>query len=109
MPVRAPAEPGPGLDGRDAGQGFVALVERLALHVPPNEVGKWPKLDIGDWRAGLLASWLVAIAKAVETGGTPGSRLKDLQTVHRLALKGVEYGVIQKQCNEYLAQQGTKP
>jgi len=91
------------------GQGFLALVERLALHVPPNEVGKWPNLEIGDWRAGLLASWLVAIAKAVETGGTPATRLKDLQTVHKLALKGVEYGVIQKQCNEYLAQQGKTP
>jgi len=89
--------------------GFVALIERLALHVPPNEVGTWPNLRAGDWRAGLLASWLVAISKAVATDGTPESRLKELQTVHKLALKGVEYGVIQKQADEHLARQTTQP
>jgi hypothetical protein len=91
------------------GKSFISLIERLALHVPPNEVGKWPKLAVGDWREGLLASWLVAISKSVEKNGTPASRLKDLGTVHKLALKGVEYGVIQKQCIEHLAKEGATP
>jgi hypothetical protein len=91
------------------GTSFISLIERLALHVPPNEVGKWPKLAVGDWREGLLASWLVAISKSVEKNGTPASRLKDLGTVHKLALKGVEYGVIQKQCIEHLVKQGATP
>jgi hypothetical protein len=89
------------------GASFTSLVERLALDVPPNEVGKWPKLAVGDWRDGLLASWLVAISKSVEKKGTPAKRLEDLGTVHKLALKGVEYGVIQKQCTEHLAKKGT--
>lgn len=91
------------------GTSFTSLVERLALDVPPNEVGKWPKLAVGDWRDGLLASWLVAISKSVETKGTPADRLEDLETVHKLALKGVEYGVIQKQCTEHLAKKGSAP
>lgn len=87
---------------------FLALIERLALHVPPNEVGIWPNLQAGDWRAGLLASWLVAISKSVAIDGTSESRLKEIQTVHRLALKGVEYGVIQKQCAAHLATQAAQ-
>jgi hypothetical protein len=87
---------------------FVALIERLALHVPPNEVGTWPKVETIDWRSGLLASWLVAISKSVDVDGTPATRLKELQTVHKLALKGVEYGVIQKQCDAHLTKQAAQ-
>lgn len=92
-----------------SGKAFIALVERLALDIPPNEVGLWPALEPGEWRSGLLASWLVAIAHSLDTAGTAKSRLDGLKTVHKLALKGVEYGVIQKQCKEYLDKQGSQP
>jgi hypothetical protein len=90
------------------GSAFVALIERLALDIPPNEVGTWPDVESGDWRSGLLASWLVAISHSLNTAGTIKARLDALQTVHKLALKGVEYGVIQKHCKEYLAKKAVQ-
>jgi hypothetical protein len=84
------------------GEEVVGLVERLALHVPPNEIGTWPTTKTVDWRSGLLASWLYALTHSLDSALPMKECLQSVQTIQKLAIKGIEYAVLQKQYQKHL-------
>lgn len=81
------------------------LVERLSKHVPPNEIGVWPKAGIVDWRSGLLAAWLMTLCQIEDSSMNAATRRKALQTTQKVSLKGIEYALLQRQYASFLKKQ----
>jgi hypothetical protein len=82
------------------------LLERIAVDVPPNEVGQWPKLRPANWRSAILASWLTAITASSDTARTAAERAKRIKTIQKLALKGIEYALLQRKYLNFKQHQG---
>jgi hypothetical protein len=79
------------------GKEVIGLIERLSLKVPPNEIATWPNQIAVDWRSGLLASWLTAFSTIVDAKLDIKDCLKSVHTTQKLALKGIEYAILQRQ------------
>lgn len=82
------------------------LLERLQLEVPPNEIGIWPNNEAADWRAALCASWLYALGDSLRQGLTSDERYAALLTTQRLALKGIEYALLQQAYGNFATTKG---
>jgi hypothetical protein len=85
------------------------LLERLAVDVPPNEIGTWPNLTPVDWRSGLLAAWLLTFCQQTDAASTPQERRDRVRTTKRVALKGIEYALLQNQYATHLSTKGQSP
>lgn len=79
-----------------ASEDLPALLERLAIDVPPNEIGSWPDVRTPDWRSAMLASWLSAVSATCDDCASLEERTKRTKTIHKLALKGIEYSLLQQ-------------
>lgn len=79
------------------------LLQRLALNVPPCEVGLWPSSTSVDWRSSLLAGWLAHLARILKPANSPESQFKLLNTTHRLTMKGIELALLSREFSTHLA------
>lgn len=80
-----------------------ALLKRLSLQVPPNEIGVWPDMHPVDWRSAILAAWLISYSQLANVAMSADVRRQHLATTQKLAAKGVEYAILRRQHEEFLA------
>lgn len=73
------------------------LLDRLALGIPPNEVGVSPYSKVVDWRSAILAAWLCKIHGYKK--GLPDPvpmNSSDIDRLQKITLRAVEYILLQK-------------
>jgi hypothetical protein len=71
-----------------------ALLERLELSVPPNELGSWPNVRPSDWRSTLAASWIYLLDQTLDgVSSNEGPYVRE-EVTRTLAEKGIEYAIL---------------
>ena len=71
------------------------LVKRLKQGLPPNEIGNSIDPTAVDERSSVLAGWLVSL-EASQASADTGQAIADLGRLNEKALRGLEYGVLQR-------------
>lgn len=85
-----------------------SLLERLALGIPPNEIGVQPHIKTVDWRSAILSAWICKIHghKKGVSSPTPMSS-PDIDLLQKITLRAVEYILLQKRYESHMrANQG---
>lgn len=80
------------------------LIRRIDLSLPPNEIGRWPRMEPVDWRSAILAAWLYRVHGKKLSGIDKGRSMTvvEFEKLNRLTLKAIEYTTLQKQYSTYI-------
>jgi len=83
------------------------LLTRLNLGLPPNEIGVFPETQVANWRSAILAGWLYRnAAQKIVNGHLVDMSIKDIETIHTLVLRAVEYIILSNDYAEHLKNKG---
>ncbi|MCQ0033132.1 hypothetical protein [Burkholderia glumae] len=79
------------------------LIQRLALKVPPDELGVYPKTELPAWQSALLAGWAFSInGKHTTASEEIPFTTSDFDTVRKLVLRAIEGIDLQKEYKKYI-------
>jgi hypothetical protein len=80
------------------------LIRRLALKVPPSELGIYPKTALPAWQSALLAGWAFTLhGKHNSPTGDVSFSMSDYDTVRKLVLRAIEGIDLQQEYAKYIA------
>ncbi|MGH8703650.1 MAG: hypothetical protein ACREVR_21060 [Burkholderiales bacterium] len=85
------------------------LLQRLSIEIPPGERGRWPNAIPVDWRSSILSAWIMKITIATRSRTSTRVLGKNVNELHRLALKGIEYSILSSKYKRFSIASRAKP
>ena len=83
-------------------------IERIALDIPPNEVGLFPHTVPADWRVAYLAGWAHDSLNKRDKSTQWEAKIQRRTKINELVLKAIEDGFLRKEYRSYLKKKGGK-
>lgn len=80
------------------------LLERIALGVPPNEIGVAPSTLPVDWRSAIVSAWICKIhGQKKSPDGQEAMDAGDIDQLQKITLRAVEYILLEKRYSAHMA------